>query len=221
MRQSADLAGRAVFISASIPDPNRWQGDFDPLEITDAVTAAARAILTASGMVVAAAHPTIAPLLLYLAAEFPATEKPGVIVYQSHLFDKVLPEAIKRFQEEGTGEVRWIEPVEGDAPQPGLWNRSLERLRRAMLEETQPAAGVFIGGMEGVPVEHSLFTGLLPDRPWYALGRPGGAARELAESADTPLQRELLTGTIYPSLFRLVVAEISQTLGPHAPTRFG
>src|ERR1700694_2412989 len=100
MRQSADLAGRAVFISASIPDPNRWQGDFDPLEITDAATAAAGAILTASGMV-------------------------------------------------------------GHARPPGLWKRSLERLRQAMLEETQPVAGVFIGGMEGVPVEHSLFTGLL------------------------------------------------------------
>jgi hypothetical protein len=206
-----------VFISASIPDPSRWEGEFDPLEITDAVTAAARAVLTASGMVVTAAHPTIAPLLLYLAAEFPTTEKPGVIVYQSHLFDQVLPEAIKRFQEEGTGELRWIESVQGDAPLPGHWDRSLERMRKAMLEQTQPVAGVFIGGMDGVPLEHTLFTDLLPGRPWYALGRPGGAARKLATSSETPLREELLAGSIYPSLFRRVVAEIAQTFDGDQP----
>jgi hypothetical protein len=37
----------SVFVSASIPDPRRWEGEFDALEITDAVVALARTFLTA------------------------------------------------------------------------------------------------------------------------------------------------------------------------------
>ena len=73
MRQSEVLAGRAVFLSASIPDQSRWHGEFDVREITDAVVAASRAVLTADGVLVTAAHPTIAPLLLYVAGEFSKT----------------------------------------------------------------------------------------------------------------------------------------------------
>ena len=56
--------GRALFLSASIPDPERWSGPFDALEVTDAVVALARASLTRGYALVTAAHPTIAPLLL-------------------------------------------------------------------------------------------------------------------------------------------------------------
>src|SRR5207248_3048115 len=90
----------SIFISASIPDPTRWEGDFDAFEITDAVVALARACLTAGFRLVTAAHPTIAPLLLYVAAEFPAAPSPRVVVYQSDLFADVLPSATRRFEAE-------------------------------------------------------------------------------------------------------------------------
>ena len=97
------LMGRAVFLSASIPDPLRWNGFFDPLEITDAVVAVARAVLSAGGVLVTAAHPTVAPLILYVAAELPDRAERHVLVYQSAAFDDILPEATRRFEAEGVG----------------------------------------------------------------------------------------------------------------------
>ena len=212
MRQAPTLAGRSVFLAASIPEPARWEGDFDPLEITDAVASAARAVLTSSGTVVTAAHPTIAPLLLYLAAEFPASDRPGVVVYQSRLFESVLPQATRRFAEAGFGDVRWTDAVQGDIPEPGRWDQSLLRMRETLLTETQPVAAIFIGGMGGIPEEHALFRQMLPQRPWYAIGRPGGAARDLSRAWDGDLQAELLDGAVYPSMMRRVVADISRSL---------
>lgn len=52
---------------------------FDALEVTDAVVAAGRSFLALDGVLVTAAHPTIALLLLYVAAEFPATDERSVV----------------------------------------------------------------------------------------------------------------------------------------------
>jgi hypothetical protein len=212
MRQAPTLAERAVFLSASIPDPRRWSGSFDALEITDAVSTAARAILTASGTLVSAAHPTIAPLLLYVAGEFPKSSEPRVIIYQSHLFDPILPPATLRFENAGIGVLRWTDAVEGDTPEPGRRDASLQLMRETMLRETDPAGAIFIGGMEGIAIEHDMFQELYPGRPEYALGRPGGEARYLAERADSPLGRELMTGDVYPAVLRRIVADISTSL---------
>ena len=51
------LAGQAVFLSASIPDPSRWPGEFDALEITDAVVSVARAVLSAGAVLVTGGAP--------------------------------------------------------------------------------------------------------------------------------------------------------------------
>src|SRR5947209_17144556 len=83
------LAGIRIFLSTSIPNVKRWDGEFDALAITDAVVATGRAVLTEGGQLITAAHPTIAPLLLYLAREVDAIETagPSVLVYQSKLFE--------------------------------------------------------------------------------------------------------------------------------------
>src|SRR5439155_20496577 len=106
------LAGTAVFLSASIPDPTRWTGDFDALEIIDAVVAVGRSMLSAGARLVTAAHPTIAPLLLYVAAELPHAPEPRVVVYQSGVFDSVMPEATRRFEADGVGTLIRTEPVD-------------------------------------------------------------------------------------------------------------
>src|SRR5258706_5370238 len=69
--ESQALAGRNVFLSSGIPDPAQWAGSFYAMEIAHAVVACARAVLSYGGTLLTAAHPTIAPLLLYLAREFP------------------------------------------------------------------------------------------------------------------------------------------------------
>ncbi len=209
------LAGRAVFLSASIPDPERWDGAFDAREITDAVVAASRAVLTAGGILVTAAHPTIAPLLLYVAGEFPRRpdQPASVVIYQSNLFHDVLPEATRRFQASGVGELRLTQAAPGDQPLPTKWDRSLLTMRAQMFAETDPVAGVFVGGMTGIRQEYELLASRHPRPLLYSVGRPGGEASQLAGEIETPLNGLLRTGDVYPSLFREVIADLARRLG--------
>lgn len=203
------LAGQAVFLAASIPDPARWDGVFDALEITDAVVAIGRAVLSAGARLVTAAHPTIAPLLLYIAAELPKADDPRVIVYQSAVFDDILPEATLRFEADGIGTLIRTGAVGDEPADPAQAPRSLALMRERMLAETAPTAAIFIGGMAGIPSEHDLFNELRPGRPTYPLGYPGGAARALAETSASPLRDLLLNGTVYPAIGRHIVNDIA------------
>ena len=199
-------------MSASIPDPNRWDGEFDALGITDAVVALARAFLTSGFRLVTAAHPTIAPLLLYVAAEFPFETEERVVVYQSELFEDVLPEATRRFGIEGIGRLIWTDAAKGDRPTAGEWDRSLDIMRRRMLEETQPVAACFVGGMEGIQTEYLLFRSMFPGRPTYPVGRPGGEALRLFGQEDFPLRERLLSDEVYPALWRAVVVNLVERM---------
>jgi len=196
-----------VFLSASIPDPDRWSGEFDAYEITEAVTAAARAVLSNGWRLVTAAHPTVAPMLLYVAAEVSGEtpSRPSVVIYQSELFRDLLPEETLRFEEQGVGRVVWTEATAGESPDPENRSQSLRDMRQRMLEETQPDAAIFIGGMEGIIEESSLFGQMFANRPQYPLGRPGGAARSLAAELTGPLAATLLEGEVYPAVFRRVL----------------
>ena len=210
--QPATLRAESVFVSASIPDPGRWEGEFDALEITDAVVALARTFLTSGFRLVTAAHPTIAPLLLYVAAEFPSEAGERVSVYQSELFADVLPAATRRFEADGVGRLIWTAAAEGDRPEPGFWDDSLAIMRRQMLNETEPIAACFVGGMEGIQTEYSLYTDLFPERPTYPAGRPGGEARALIGRRDTALTGRLANDDTYPALWRAVVLDLQANL---------
>jgi SLOG cluster3 family len=199
----------AVFLSASIPDPRRWQGDFDPLEITDAVVSMARVFLTAGATIVTAAHPTVAPLLMYVASEL-RPDAHQVTIYQSALFDDVLPDATRRFEAEGVGTVVWTRAAPGDEPRPGSWDPSLNLMRRQMFAESDPAAAVFIGGMTGITTEWELFEEMFPGRPRYPLGPPGGEARRLVPSANPSVRATLAEGRSYPAVWRSVAAHLGE-----------
>lgn len=202
------LAQRSVFLSASIPDPERWNGAFEAVEITDAVVAAVREVLAAQGRLVTAAHPTIAPLILYVAAEFARQQdSPPVTVFQSELFVDVLPEATRRFQEEGVALLEWTPASFGDEPEPGEWDASLATMRDTMLSTADPAAAVFIGGMTGIDDEFRLFGEMYPERPRYPIGRPGGESTRISRKSASRVEG-LADADVYPSLFRRVVADI-------------
>ena len=207
MTPDRPLDMRSVFLSASIPDPERWQGYFDAREITDAVVAAGRSILTAGGIVVTGAHPTIAPLLLYVAAEFPV-DYPRVIVYQSGLFENRMPAETLRFREDGVGDLRIVPPVAGEEPVPGKWDKSLFLMRQRMFDQTNPIAGIFIGGMEGVRQEFEMLTRRNTVLRSYALGGPGGEAAKLVDFSPPYLRDVLSMGNVYPSIFRKVVDDL-------------
>lgn len=206
---SPGLLGRTVFLSASIPDPARYDGPADPLAITDAVVAFARVFLTAGARIVTAAHPTIAPLLLYVAAELPAGEERRIVTYQSELFEDVLPPDTRRFLDEGIGQFKWTAAAEGERPKHGEWDESLRVMRRVMLSETEPAAAAFVGGMEGIPLEFEMFSELFPGAPIYAAGRPGGESRSLVELSPPPVRDQLLGSAVFPAVWRSVAADLA------------
>ncbi len=205
-RQSLD--GVEVFLSASIPDPMRWNGPFDALGITDAVVAVARAILFAGGRLVTAAHPTIAPLLLYVAAEQGPSISPSVLIYQSAVFDAILPDATRQFEAEGVGRVIRTAAVDGEVPDPAQATQSLALMRHQMLSQEPLAGAIFIGGMEGIPDEYALFGNLHPRSPTYAFGVPGGSARSLVEFSPPDLGEKLATSAIYPAVARAIVNDL-------------
>lgn len=205
------LKDRFVFLSASIPDPDRWSGDYDAYEITDAVVAITKAVLAASGRVVCAAHPTIAPLLVTVANDFPRADRPHVVVYQSRLFEDRIPDEIDELAKPGVGDVVWTDAAPGESPD-GERHKSLEILRQRMLDESDPAAAIFVGGMEGILDEFEMFLERYPDRPTYAFGKPGGEAREVLERIDSELKKDLAGSDVYPALMRHVIDDLAANL---------
>ena len=155
---------------------------------------------------------TIAPLLLYVAAEQPAKGRPEVVVYQSAIFDPIMPEATRRFEAEGVGVLVRTAAVDGEPPDPTQAPRSLELMRRQMLVDEKPVAAIFIGGMEGVIVEHDLFRDLFPDAPTYALGHPGGEARALVPKSPPSLQEVLAESDVYPTVARKILDHLEGLL---------
>ena len=240
------LSGSTIFISASIPDPERWKGSFDPLGITDAVVAVARAVLQNGGKLVTAAHPTIAPLLLYVATEHlgkykiateqlgesdVATEQSGesdvateqskesdqrIIVYQSRAFEDVLPVETKRYQDKGIGKINWTDRIGDEPPDPKFAPKSLKKMRCQMLKGSKPVAAVFIGGMKGISDEYNLFHKLYRAAPVYAFSRPGGEARKLVGKSPEKLQPELAKSDVYSTLARYIVNDIASKVSKSA-----
>lgn len=182
------LGGRRVFLSASIPGKS-WTGEYDPLEITDAVIACVSALWTAGGRILCGGHPAITPLLLRVAHDFRSVaetnhasdEDPLVTIYQSTLFEGMIPQQTLSLQATGLGRITFVPAVPGDTPDRGHNAASLDRMRKAMLaRENDPAFAIFIGGMEGITAEFNEYQTLYQGRPVYPVGAAGGEARNLA-----------------------------------------
>lgn len=180
-----DLHGQYVFLSASIPDASYHDAEYDPLEITEAVVAATRSILSADGRLLFGAHPAISPLVLRVARDFKPLDnrsEPRVIVYQSALYENLIPEATWQLQAQGLGELRIVPAEPGEEPKAGRNVKSLEKMRSEMISN-DPIAAIFIGGKEGISKEYEQFIEFPSrhrERPTYIFGAPGGEARRLA-----------------------------------------
>lgn len=162
---------KEIFLSASVPEKGR--GNFyesaDPFLIQFAV----RELITVClgrRRIVWGGHPSITPMVHAVCKDFGMEFAPPVLLYQSRYFENRFPEDNKYFETILVDEA------------PGDLQSSLVELRRAMLSRPIETA-VFIGGMEGIFHEFEIFRVLHgPDANVLALGAPGGAARQLAES---------------------------------------
>jgi hypothetical protein len=201
-----DLTGRSIFLSASIPSGDRATQCVEarPGDVADAVVAIARGVLTGRGRLVFGGHPTISPLVLMVAAEYPTRDPSRVTIYQSRLFASLVTDETLRLEREGYGTIRWIEAVPGDSPEHGLERlASLEVMRTAMLHEVKPVAAFFVGGMEeGITLEYSLVRDLLPRSTIFCMAGPGGAAAGFSSVGDMPnsLAESLRTSRLYPAV---------------------
>jgi hypothetical protein len=221
------LDGKRAFLSASIPDLRVWDGEFDALEITDAVLACVSAIWAAGGTILCGGHPAITPLLLRVAHDFePAAAArhpdsgPLVTVFQSELYEDLIPWETRRLQAEGLGQLEFVPAAPGDRAKKGENENSLRLMREAMLAKANdPAFAVFIGGMDGIRKEYDQFRERYEGRPVYAFGAPGGEARQLAaEFAGNPAYarvsgRNLLRSAEYGALMDDVLADAVTRIG--------
>jgi len=218
------LDDRYIFLSAGIP-VGELPGDADRDEIAAAVRAAVSGVLLAGGRLLFGGQPGIVPLVLDvaqdLAGQDPTGENdpPRVTLYQSALYADLLPAEVERLAAAGLARVEMTEAAPGERPERGRNGQSLALMRDAMLSrENDPAAGIFIGGMDGITTEFRQFRESFPDRPAYIFGAPGGAARQLAlaeirATPAAPLARQLAESDRYDVLIAEVVHEVADTLG--------
>lgn len=162
----------AIFLSASVPTREPYSSDCRPQEIQAAVNALAQVVLGRKKLVWGG-HPAITPLLWSAAQAVGVEYTMAVELFQSKLFQKVLPEENKNF-----ANVKLIDAVGEDV------EASLRAMRKAMFTSAEFEAAVFIGGMHGILDEHKLFTSYWPNATCIPIAQTGGATVHLARDLN-------------------------------------
>ena len=185
---------RAVFLSASVPDPARdprYIQTADVTAIRDAVRALV-AVVTPVRTLVFGGHPAISPFVLHAAHDLGTAHR--VVIFVSEFFRAHVPKENLAFPH-----IRWTAAVPGDHA------RSLAQMRAEMFDAFRYTAGVFVGGMEGVEQEHALFHARWPTVRTYPVASTGGAARMLLDagegSKDATVRKALAEEYTYAALF--------------------
>lgn len=201
---------RRVFLSASVPTGQkvypRWQEHLEssrPVLIRDAVLAVVREGLRSGFDFVFGAHPSIAPMVLTVAREFPSPH-PRIEVFQSRFFEKVFPQETLELADGVHGKLTLVAEIPGDR------EASLRMVRERILSVPGLVGAIVVGGMNGVTDEATMFLDHHQRaKPLYAFGSTGGAALDLFDrpppgfGADdfcggmvAPIPRALLCGPL-------------------------
>lgn len=139
-------------------------------------------------------------------------------VYQSSLYESLIPAETRDLEAAGLGRIRFIPAVPGELPERGRNLASLDLMRQAMLARgNDPAFAVFIGGMEGI-VDEFQFRTQFPGRPVYPIGAPGGEAKKLAADLENEPYRlvnrmALLHSAEYGTLMDDILADAIARIG--------
>ncbi len=158
---------------------NRWFVErSQPFRIRESLSQLCRFAFRRGLGLVFGGHPAISPLLLEAASRFSlgsAVQK-KVIVFQSLFYADKLQEATLALANWDHGELFWTSSEPTTAPDEA---QSLTAMRIAMTSAPRLIAACFIGGMEGLLEEASLFDRYHPAAPMFALGSTGSAASRL------------------------------------------
>lgn len=179
-----------IFLSASVPLPNRDRVFFDTadvLAIREAIKALVEVVLPI-GRITCGGHPAITPLLALFAREA-NLDRDRLAIYQSKLFEGRLPPELAEFVD-----VHMVPAVDNNR------KASLTAMRSAMIGSRSFSAAVIVGGMEGIYEEHKLFVEHHPNAAVLPLSTTGAAARIVYQQGEyDPI---LARDRTYSSLFR-------------------
>lgn len=182
---------KAVFLSASVPRPDRdpkYLATSNVPLIRDAVEALVARVVPA-GLLVWGGHPAIAPVVRQVAERTGSTQR--VETWQSEWFrGQVVDDTL------ALPNIRWT-------PKGADLLASLALMRTQMFQRGGLLAAVFIGGMEGIAIEHDLFLAANPGKPVYPIGSTGGAAALMLPQVvpPGPLRDRLQYDLRYDALF--------------------
>lgn len=190
----------AIFLSASIPRIDR--GDYhetaNPFLIQCAVRELAISVIR-EHTIIWGGHPAITPMLWNICEDLGTEYSNNVVLYQSKFFEGIYPEENKFFPN-----IVYIEAVNNNELE------SIQALREQMISRKDFAAAVFIGGMDGVEIEHDMFKQYHPTAVVLPVASPGGAALNLARNRNY-FSDEQLTEIDFPRLYHTHLAKISGT----------
>ncbi len=214
---------RAIFLSASVPyirdanksvrlpadyspeDNARWVASTDERRIHQAVSQLCRHCFSNDVDLVFGGHPAITPMVLESARRFGGGDRKRVVVFQSLEFDKHILRETFQLAEWDLGTALWTTKETEQAT-------SLTTMRREMLASPNLVAAVFVGGMEGLREEASLFRELHPGRPCFAVASTGGFSADLLEEdgyCGEHAGRDVLGGRAsYPLVMRRIFQDI-------------
>jgi hypothetical protein len=211
---SSSRERKHLLLAASYP-AREYEVRSDSQEIAAAVKAVIAAAFYRGWHIVFGGHPTISPLILMIAREYGREE--SVTIYQSAYFRNHLATSTVHLAEQRFGHIELVEsdprePIPGrdEEVNPVKCPLSLLSMRRAMISHPGIGGLVLIGGDSGILHEFELFRKMRPDLPAMPVGVPGGASRELVDSAHTPgmdpeLRSALSTSRNYLFLFSRVM----------------
>ncbi|WP_297799105.1 hypothetical protein [uncultured Brevundimonas sp.] len=181
----------AIFLSAGVPDPRRSPEDAKTAN-TVAIQAAVSALLFVTlgrRPLVWGGQPGITPMVWVVAEDMGLDYGRWVKLYQSRFFQDEYPEDNIRFQN-----VTFIDSVNDSR------DDSLLAMRKAMFQQNQFSAAIFIGGMKGIVDEYELFQKLQPQATILPIASTGGATLEVAKRLGTS-DPDLFDNLDYVSLF--------------------
>jgi len=181
-----------IFLSASIPSPNRdsiYYETADVVGIRDAVRALATVVVPKAHLIWGG-HPAITPVIKFVMAKMSVEMNNHVTLYQSDFYKDRFPVDNAHFRS-----VKYTK-------EKGESKSSLILMRKKMIEENDYRAGIFIGGMEGVIEEYRMFKKAHPNALILPVASTGAAAKIIYEEYEQLNNEDLFKNYAYMSVFR-------------------
>lgn len=181
-----------IFLSASIPSPDRDKKFYDTADIIairDAVKALASVVIP-NAKLIWGGHPSITPLIRYILEQMNTDVNEHVTLYQSLFFKDIFPDDNSAF----TNIVF--------TPKFETLNESIDCMRLKMIGDNVFKVGIFIGGMEGIFDEYTLFKKKHPNALIIPVASTGGASKILYDEVCPNQNVRLVNDYAYMVLFK-------------------